>query len=215
MKRIFSVVGKVLLSLLVVVCMFISYLVGSVGNKMGKAVEKDKSQGFDLEMPLEVQRRRVTVDEVEAQLFEISELSTYYGEYTFDYGKEEKRYWLEVLPILGTTNYIELKGRGIVKVGFDMNEIVVKVDDDTIYIALPEAKLHDNYIVWDSLNCTEHNSILNPINFAQYQELINEIEQKGLDDVVERGIYKSAKENFKTIIEAFLADFEGYEIVYM
>lgn len=215
MKRIFSVVGKVLLSLLVVVCMFISYLVGSVGNKMGKAVEKDKSQGFDLEMPLEVQRRRVTVDEVEAQLFEISELSTYYGEYTFDYGKEEKRYWLEVLPILGTTNYIELKGRGIVKVGFDMNEIVVKVDDDTIYIALPEAKLHDNYIVWDSLNCTEHNSILNPINFAQYQELINEIEQKGLDDVVERGIYKSANENFKTIIEAFLADFEGYEIVYM
>jgi hypothetical protein len=92
----------------------------------------------------------------------------------------------------------------------------VKVDDDKIYISIPEAKLHDNYVIWDSVVCNEKNNIFNPIEFSQYQELLGEIKEMGLNQVIELGIYDKAEENLKSLIEIFLAEFlDDYELVYM
>ena len=96
-----------------------------------------------------------------------------------------------------------------------MSDIVVKVDDDKIYISIPEAQLNDNYVIWDSVTCKESNNIFNPIEFSQYQEIIDEIEEKGLEDVTSKGIYQSAEDNLKVLIAAFLAEFSEYTIVYM
>lgn len=96
-----------------------------------------------------------------------------------------------------------------------MDKIVVKVGDDKIYIKLPEAQLNDNYVIWDTVSCSESNNILNPIEFSQYQEIVEEIEIKGLVDVESKGIYHSASENAKMVMDSFLAEFENYEIVYM
>ena len=178
-------------------------------------VVADTDDSFDFELPLEVEKRVVTVEDVEAKLVEIGELSTYAGEYTCTLGKEESRYWLDKLPVLGSTNSITITCNGIVKVGYDISDIVVKVDDEKIYISIPEARLNDNYVIWDSLECDESNNIFNPIEFAQYQELINEIEDMGLEQVTEQGIYKKAEENLKVLINVFLAEFDDYEIVYM
>ena len=92
---------------------------------------------------------------------------------------------------------------------------MVKVDDEKIYISIPSAHLNDNYVIWDSLECNETNNILNPIEFSQYQDLINEIEQMGLKQVTEQGIYSKAEDNLKSLIEVFLSEFDDYEIVYM
>lgn len=96
-----------------------------------------------------------------------------------------------------------------------MQDIVVKVDDEIIYISIPEAQINDNYVIWDSVECKESNCIFNPIEFTQYQELIDEIEEKGLKDVTDKGIYQRAEDNLKVLIEAFLSEFDDYEIVYM
>ena len=184
-------------------------------SKAEEIVVVDNEDTFDLKLPGEEERRVVVVEDVESKLVEIGELSTYSGEYTCTFGKEETRYWLEKLPVFFSTNSIEMTCKGIVKVGYDLSEIVVKVDDDKIYISLPEAKLNDNYVIWDSVECTEDNSIFNPIEFAQYEEIISEIEQKGLEDVTAQGIYQSAEENLKLLIEVFLSEFDDYEIVYM
>ena len=96
-----------------------------------------------------------------------------------------------------------------------MNDIVVKVDDDKIYIKLPEAQLNDNYVIWDTVTCSESNNILNPIEFSQYQEIVDEIEEMGLADVESKGIYQNASENVKKIMNGFLSEFKDYEIVYM
>ena len=180
-----------------------------------EVVVTEPTNTFDLELPLEVERRVVTVDEVESKLVEIGELSTYSGEYTCTLGKEETRYWLEKIPVWGSTNSIEVTVDGIVKVGYNMSDIVVKVDDDKIYISIPKAQLNDNYVIWDSVICEESNNIFNPIEFSQYQEIIDEIEEKGLKDVTEKGIYQSAEDNLKVLIEAFLGEFDEYTIVYM
>ena len=122
---------------------------------------------------------------------------------------------MDKIPVLGSTNSIEITCKGIVKVGYNMADIVVKVDDEKIYISIPEARLNDNYVIWDSVECNESNSIFNPIEFSQYEEIIAEIEEKGLEDVISQGIYQSAEENLKVLIEAFLSEFDDYEIVYM
>lgn len=178
-------------------------------------VEKIVEKPVDIELPGEVEKRVVTVEEVESKLMEMAELSTYSGEYTVTLGKDETRYLLDNIKVWGTTNSIEITASGIVKVGYDMNDIVVKVDDDRIYIKLPEAQLNDNYVIWDTVTCSESNNILNPIEFSQYQEIVDEIEEMGLADVKSKGIYQNASENVKKIMNGFLSEFKDYEIVYM
>ena len=65
------------------------------------------------------------------------------------------------------------------------------------------------------MECTESNNILNPINFSQYQDLIQEIEEKGLDKVGDEGVRQEAEKNLKVLIEGFLSEFSDYEIIYM
>ena len=178
-------------------------------------VEKEVENSVDLNLPGEVEKRSVTVEEVESKLMEMAELTTYSGEYTVTYGKDEARYLLDNIKVFGTTNSIEITASGVVKIGYDMNEIVVKVDDDKIYIKLPEAKINDNYVIWDTVSCSESNNILNPIEFSQYEELVDEIEKIGLEDVEARGIYESATENVKKIMNGFLSEFKDLVIVYM
>ena len=129
-------------------------------------------------------------------------ISSYSGEYTVTYGKDTARYWFDNIKILGTTNSIEIKASGVVKVGYDMSKMVINVDNDSskIYIKLPEIQLNDNYVIWDTVTCSESNNILNPIEFSQYEEIVDEIERMGLEDVESKGIYDKASENIKNII---------------
>lgn len=172
---------------------------------------------FDLQLPGEVEKRIVTKDEVEAKLVKIGQLATYSGEYTVSKSVEHSRYFLDDIPILGTTNTIRIECDGIVKVGYEVSSILPTVDNESqkIYIALPAPILLDNYVIWDSIKYSEVNSILNPIDFEQYQALIDEIEQEGLLQTERQGIYHSAEENVKLVIQNFLADFDGYEIVFL
>lgn len=193
----------------------VGYFYCYISNNEPTEVVAAREDSFDLKLPLEVEKRVITVEEVETRIAEIGELSTYAGEYTCTLGKEEARYWLENIPVFGTTNSITITCDGIVKVGYDISDIAVRVDDERIYISIPEAHLNDNYVIWDSVVYEEANNILNPIEFSQYQELISEIEQMGLDQVMEQGIYRKAEENLKILINVFLSEFDGYEIIYL
>jgi len=181
-----------------------------------ETVRKD-GQGLNLSLPGENEIREVTIEDVKVKLEQIGELSTYQGSYKISYGKKETRELLEKFKIPGTTNNITMECSGVVKIGYNLDDIKVELGeaDKNIYISIPEAKLNDNYVIWDTVNVSEKNNILNPINFSQYQELIAEIEQKGLDEAVNDGIYTKAEDNLKLLIQNFLGDFDGYEIVFM
>ncbi len=184
-------------------------------NSKPTEVVADSNKKNDLKLPFEKEKRVVTVDEVKSNLIKIGELSTYADEYTYSLGKDDTRFWLEKIPVIGSTNSITITCKGIVKVGYDISDIKVRVSDDKIFISIPEAQLNDNYIIWDSMVCDEVNNILNPIEFSQYQDLINDIEQKGFNQAVEKGLYTKAEDNLKDLVNVFLSDFDDYEIVYM
>ena len=172
---------------------------------------------LDLKLPGEVEKRIVTVNEIETRLVEIGELSTYSGEYSVTREADYSRYFIDDIEIPGTKNTVHLECEGIVKVGYDVNDVIINIDNDSykIYIGLPEATMNDNYVIWDTVKCVETNNILNPIDFAQYQSLIDEIEADGLKQAEEQGVYLAAEENLKNIIVNFLSGFEDYEIVFM
>ena len=178
-------------------------------------VEKVVEKPVEIKLPGEVEKRIITVEEVESKLHEMAELTTYADEYLVTLGKEQTRYLLENYKIPLTTNSITITAGGIVKVGYDVEDIVVKVENFKIFIKIPEAKLNDNYVIWDKLICKEQNNILNPIEFSQYQDIVADIEKMGLEDAEKNGIYDKAEENLKKIMEGFLSEFVDYEIVYM
>ena len=171
----------------------------------------------DLRLPGETETRTITTREVKTKLLKIGELATYAAEYTVSESEEEARNILDNIKIPGTGNALYITCTGIVKVGYSINELSPTVDNDShkIYIAIPSAQLLDNHVYWDSIECTEKNSILNPITFSQYQELIEVVQQKGLEDAESKGIYKAAEENLKNIVVNFLSCFDGYEVVFI
>lgn len=171
----------------------------------------------DVKLLGETEKSVVTIDEVRTKLVAIGELSTYSEQYTVKKGRDFFRNVLDDIRIPGTTNNVTLECEGIVKVGYDVNEIGVDIDDQsyTIYISLPEATVNDNYVIWDSVICKEDNNPFNPIDFEQYKILINEIEEEGLSRSEEQEIYKAAEENIKNIIVNFLSGMDDYQVKFL
>ena len=185
-----------------------------------KSFERRKSGScsrIDLKLPGEVEKSIITVDEVEAKILEIGELATCEGDYTVTRGKDFTRYFVDKIPIPGSTNHVELTCTGIVKAGYSLEDIAVRVDNESmkIYVALPQAKIMSNQLIWDSVVCNEQNSMLNPIDFEQYQTLISEIESEGLEEVQKKGFFDTVESNAKKLIGNFLGCFADYTVEFI
>ena len=215
--------GKLAAALLAVcfLCFGGGYVFGrtSALDAVTTVVPQEEPDGLDLQLPGEVEKEVITVDEIAAKLKEIGELATYSSEYTVDKSVDRTRYFLENVPIPGSTNTISVHCTGLVKVGYDIEEIAGHVEVDNykqiIYIALPPSTVLDNYVIWDSIISDEKNTPLNPIKLQQYNDLLAEIEADGLQQAVDNGIHAAAEENLKRIIQSFLDKFEGYTVHYL
>ena len=192
------------------------YFVGLKQLPEAEVVENPTDEN-DLKLPGEVEKRIVTVEEINSKLQEISEFSTYSSEYEVTKSADYSRYFLDDIPVPGTTNTVTLKCKGVVKVGYDLTEInpVVDPESSIIYIALPEIKVNDNYIIWESIECVEDNNILNPIDFSQYKQLAVEMEELGLKAAESNNIYKNGEAYVQELIVNFFGCFEGYEVKFI
>ena len=191
---------------------------GMLFAKNGKAVCVAGIGNAGLRLPGEVEKMVITVDEVRAKIREIEELTSCEGTYVVTKGQDFKRYMLDDIPIPGTTNHIELTCTGVVKAGYNLEDIAVRVDNDSqkIYVSLPKAKIASNQLMWDSsMECRERNNILNPIDFEQYRALIADIKVEGQQEAENNGLYEAVKQNAKKLITNFLGCFAGYEVVFL
>ena len=170
-----------------------------------------------ISLPGETEKRVVTQNDITLTLEELQSLTTYSATYTVEKEVEQTRFLMENIPIPGTTNALYISCEGIVKVGFNFEDIVSKIDEvsRTIYITIPKPIVLDNYIKWDNLTYKENNTMLNPIQFSQYQALIAEIEDEGLVKAEENNIYALAQENIHFIINNFFDQFDDYSVVIM
>lgn len=217
MKKSFKSISVILSAIIVIGSAFVGgYYVGINQTPEYEVVENNVAEN-DVQLPGEVEKSIVTVDEIKSKLKEISEFSTYESEYEVTKGKEYVRHMLDDIAVPGTANEVTLKCKGVVKVGYNLSEINPVVDPESgiIYIALPEIKVNDNYLIWDTMECVEDNNILNPIDFAQYKELATEMETQGLKDAESKGIYAKGEEYVKELIVNFLGCFDDYEVKFI
>lgn len=160
-------------------------------------------------------KHTVTAQEIEEKLEPIGELSTY--EFAYD-GTDVNSSYKEILnhKIWGTTNSVSYTYSGVIKVGYDIEDIEIKLDQDKyfIYIRLPEPQVLDNYLKthWE---CEEKNNILNPLNISDHRDFFEEISQRELEKAEEAGIYDKAEDQVKLLITNFLAVFSDYEVVFI
>lgn len=169
-----------------------------------------------LEEALQFQEKLKVSDAlVEEKLLAIGELATSSFEYSGQKTVENTRQMMGV-NIPGTTNRVKLVYNGVIKVGYDIAEIEYSVDQNNklIMFDLPAPKVLDNYIKLDGLECTDNNNILNPIGSEDVIGYFTEIEQEELKSAIEKGIYRQAEQQLRSIIENYMAAFPQYTVVF-
>lgn len=222
MRKIAARAKKLLHGLALFLVIVLVFKAGSFYNRFfgtdtsAEAVE-NYDEDFDLQLPGEVEKRVVTVDEIEGKLEQLNEWSTYSGNYQITKSEDFTRYMLDDIAVPGTTNTVSIDCSVVVKVGFNVDDISVQIDNESgrIYISMPDLVITDSYIIWDSVNCDEENNILNPIDFDEYQSMFEEIEAEGVSKAEEESIYDEARENAERLIEMSLAAFSEYEVVFL
>ncbi len=219
MKNFLKAIKNVVAAVIAIAIVFSAgYYVGKLPSVNAETTNPSKNENFGLKLPGEIEKTVVTVDEVKAKIQEIGELTSCEGSYIVTKGQDFTRYMLDNIPVPGTTNHIELTCSGIVKAGYNLDDIAIKVDNNskTIYVSLPNVKINSNQLIWDnSMECKEKNNILNPIDFEQYQILITDIKAEGLQEAENNGLYNMVEQNAKHLIENFLGCFVEYKVIFM
>ncbi|MBQ6371912.1 MAG: DUF4230 domain-containing protein [Oscillospiraceae bacterium] len=147
------------------------------------------------------------------KLQSIGQLVTYSYEYS-DVREIKDSRQLFGWNIPGTTHTIQLKYNGTIKVGYEVADIQVSVDNDTktIYVTLPDPKVTDNYIDMDSLSYAEQNNIFNPIKGEEITTGLDTIKAEALEKAEHAGIFELAEGNAKSQISVLFEAFNGYSV---
>ena len=185
------------------------YLLSLAGDKIE---EMEGQIGVLLKETEHVEIQRVQIEE---KLDLISELATSSFEYTNQKTISNTRQLLG-FDIPGTTNSVELIYSGIIKVGYDVSEIECLADEEDLQLifTLPEARVLDNYIILDTMQCNDRNNIFNPIGSDKIAQYFADIQAEELKAAEARGIYDEAEEQLKSIITNYFAVFSDYEVVF-
>lgn len=159
---------------------------------------------------------QITNVRVRDRLLKIGDLSTAEYEYEDTRTIEDAReLWGWTVP--GTTNSVTINYCGVVKMGYDVSQIVPSVDpvEQIITVRLPEPVVKDNYIKLDGFTCTTSNNLLNPIELEDMATYFAQFEDEALAGAEYSGIYELAEEQMQLLVRNFLAVFPDYKVVFL
>lgn len=148
-----------------------------------------------------------------SRMDEIGELGVYeYGYRGFRTIESTRR--IGAFDIPGTRHQINLDYTGMVKVGYDVSDIVIHYDapENTISVNLPEPSVLDNYIDMEHLVCSERNNVFNPISSVEVEEELKSILAAELERAEEKGIYRLAETNIQQVIRSLFSDLECHVV---
>jgi hypothetical protein len=108
-----------------------------------------------------------------------------------------------------------IKYGGYVKAGVDFSRIKVDVDNRSVHVSVPKAKILDTVIDENSVKVyDESQNAFNPIKITDYNEALKKEKNTMIDDALKQGILKEANEQAKLAISALLQGlgFEKIEV---
>lgn len=105
-----------------------------------------------------------------------------------------------------------------IKAGFDFTQIEWVLNDHTIEVKLPEAKILSSELDHDSFEVyLEDESIFREITLDEKNEADKELMKTAEEDAVANGLLDNARANAETILTGFFAgvyDMDEYEIIF-
>lgn len=104
----------------------------------------------------------------------------------------------------------------VIKAGFDFGDIDWTVNDTTIEVKLPDAKILSSEIKIDSFKMyQESESIFNQISMTENNKALKNLQSTAEEDAVAKGLLKNARSNAETILTSFFGnvyDMKVYKI---
>ena len=159
----------------------------------------------------------VTSRTVRLGLKDMGELATQAGYFTNVQVLEDSKQLFGHNVPLTKSKYI-FSYDGIIKAGFDFQELEMQVNEITctIHVTLPEAKILNCEIDENSLQIYDATqSIFTPFSITDINESMIELKETVKTDAVNNGILENARENAKLLIRGFLAgcfDLQEYTV---
>ena len=159
----------------------------------------------------------VTSRTVRLGLKDMGELATQAGYFTNVQVLEDSKQLFGHNVPLTKSKYI-FSYDGIIKAGFDFQELEMQVNEitRTIHVTLPEAKILNCEIDENSLQIYDATqSIFTPLSITDINESMIELKETVKTDAVNNGILENARENAKLLIRGFLVgcfDLQEYTV---
>lgn len=187
--------------------LFVAFVAGFCVGKRGavQKVEASVKEEAEIIIPTIVEKHQLSREEVQAKLSALDAFTGCTKEYQVSKSVEATRYFFEPVTI-------PFNCSGVVEVDYSMDEVLINIDKNTIYVTLPKAQVTDNHIIWERVECDDLDLVLKS---EQYPGLIEEIKADGLAQVESAGIYDVANANLKVLIENFLQAYEDYQVEFV
>ena len=155
---------------------------------------------------------------VKSELNAIAELMTYSETYSgLATVVDSRQIPYTDVNIWGTQHQIQISYVGTIKVGYDLNDLHVMVNDarKEIYITLPKVPIVDNNLPQENVQVLQDNNILNPIRADEVNEHLITVKADQLQNAINNGIYEKAETQFRKIIVDNLAKLHSdYKVVF-
>ena len=160
----------------------------------------------------------VTTDLIKGRLETLGEVTS------LDYNYKHVGKMENTSPFYGTeidseAEEILVSFDGSIKAGVDLKESVVTVEDKTIKLKLPEARIISHSIIEDTISLLNENTkTFAPLNIVDMVPFITEQKIMVEKEFNEKPLMMQANESAKQMVRSFLLSdqktFEGYEIVF-
>lgn len=151
---------------------------------------------------------------LKAQLAPIAELNSYEYEYT-TIGKFESYTDFYGWKVPFTTSKFIVTYEGIIKAGFNFDDLKISVNGKNIDIIIPQISITSHEIFYDTLEVyDEQKSIFNPISISDFNGFYADNAKQMETKAINAGLLAKAKTNSIGILENFLMTIvgEGYTI---
>lgn len=145
---------------------------------------------------------KITNETIGVQVKELKELATIQYKYKEIASREDWNTLFNIKLPFTKSSFI-VSYTGILKLGIDLSETKVDVDENskTIKVTLPESKVLSNELDLKSLKVyDEKNSIFNPVKVKDYSEFTQSGKENAEKDARESGVFEQSKEVAKKII---------------
>ena len=160
--------------------------------------------------------KKIDASVIESTLNDISEMSTVEYNYTnMALMENHKEFYGWTLPF--TTSKFIITYDGSIKAGIDFSKVTIDVNENTITVTLPDAKILSHTIDYDSLQVMDEKySVFNKITIDDYNSFYADQSKAMEQKAIEKGLLAEAKVNAQAIIRTAILEVAGdtYTVVF-